>query len=334
MNRKEQGVLIQSKLTSWLIHIILLLLLSSIAPVSAEAELTIESSDSQKVLKHHAYILSAPDIEVHSEIIQKLSEDLGLQHAGITVERIPLKDKIATLDSSNDMVIAIGAEGIKSAIKNYPDASRLFISTDPDSFKLDEASHKHDAVLYMTQPYCRQIHLIKLLNKNWKTIGILNSKKKPIDRDSIRDCSNRYLINTYIVSTGVNENLNQKIKHALNHSDVLLALPDSDIYNSKSVKNILLTSYRYRKPVIAFSRNFVNAGALAAIHSSIDHLALSTSNLIRQFFDAGNSFEKAVNYPQSFDVSINKQVFWALDLPLPDVNVVTESIESEETGKP
>ena len=334
MNIEEQGVLIQSKLISSLVHLFLLFILSSIFPVSADTPLSINTADSKQVVRHHVYFLSSPDIDLHSKIMQKLSEDLSLQHAGITIENISLKNKFDSIDSRNGLVVAIGPAAIENAIDNYPHVSKLFISTDAESFKPDDGTDKNDAILYMTQSYCRQIHLIRLLNKNWKTISILNSQKKPIDRDSIQDCSNRYRINTYIVSTDVDEDLNQKIKHALHHSDVLLALPDSDIYNSKSVKNILLTSYRYRKPVIAFSRNFVNAGALAAIHSSSDHLALSTSELIRGFFDSGNRFQRSVNHPQAFDVSINKQVFRALDLALPDVRKITESIESDETGKP
>jgi ABC-type uncharacterized transport system substrate-binding protein len=134
----------------------------------------------------------------------------------------------------------------------------------------------------------------------------------------------------YIVSTTDKDNLTDKIKHALHHSDVLLALPDSNIYNSKTVKNILLTSYRYRKPVIAFSKNFVNAGALAAIYSDTENIAMSAGKLIEQYLYSTTSIER-VNYPDAFDISINRQVFRALDIPLPDIDTIKMTLQQKET---
>jgi putative ABC transport system substrate-binding protein len=115
---------------------------------------------------------------------------------------------------------------------------------------------------------------------------------------------------------------------------VLLALPDSSIYNSKTVKNILLTSYRQRKPIIAFSNNFVNAGALASINSSTEQIADSASKLIEQFFDSDMTFERSTNYPDEFDISINRQVFWALDLIIPDINKIKPSLQNNAGALP
>jgi len=185
----------------------------------------------------------------------------------------------------------------------------------------------------MAQPYCRQIHFIKLLNRHWKTIGLLNSREKPIDTNTIQQCAKKHGLETYIVNTTSNEYLKDHIKDVLNHSDILLALPDKNIYNSKSIKNILLTSYRHRKPVIAFSKNFADAGALASIYSSTEQIAQSASNLIEQYFKSGQRFKKAVNYPQAFDVSINRQVFRALDLSIPDLDKLKQTLIYSETEK-
>lgn len=222
---------------------------------------------------------------------------------------------------------------MKSADKHYPESNKLFISTDPNTYRLDTNKNKNDAVLYMTQEYCRQIRFIKLLDTQWKTISILHSQEKHIDSKTIQKCANKYDIKLYTVSTTAKENLTVKIKHALHHSDVLLALPDSNIYNSKTVKNILLTSYRYRKPVIAFSKNFVNAGALASIHSNTEQIAQSASKLVEQYFDSGKRFIKAINYPDAFDININRQVFRALDLSAPDIDELKQALGQPEPDK-
>jgi len=59
-------------------------------------------------------------------------------------------------------------------------------------------------------------------------------------------------------------------------SDVLLAVPDSEIYNSNSIRNILLSSYRRGIPLVGFSQAYVKAGALCAIFSTPEQLAATS----------------------------------------------------------
>jgi ABC-type uncharacterized transport system substrate-binding protein len=275
-------------------------------------------------------VIFSPENELHTKIVQVISKDLKLRRPSIVVSNVTPGEKIKTVDSDTDIVIGIGSEGMKSADTHYPEIKKLFISSDPNKYKLDKDRNSNDAILYMTQTYCKQLRFIRQLNRQWKIISILNSKEKPIDSSQIQQCADEHDIKIYIVSTAGNANITDKIRHALHHSDVLLALPDSNIYNSKTVKNILLTSYRYRKPVIAFSKNFVNAGALAAIYSDTENIAMSASKLIEQHFYSVTPIEP-INYPDEFDISINRQVFRALDITIPDIDTIKSALQQKET---
>jgi len=334
MNKTEQGVLHQSKLIHLLVHILLFLAFCLTQPVSAKTLAENIAPHDKNTPKHHVYIIYSPDNTLHANIIQKLSENLKLKRPDIIISEVTPEEKIKAIDSNNDIIIGIGYMGMRSADKHYPKTKKLFISTDPNKYKLDKNKNKNDAILYMAQPYCRQIPFIKLLNSHWKTIGLLNSQEKPIDTNTIQQCAKKHGLGTYIVNTTGGEYMKEHIKDVLSHSDILLALPDKNIYNSQSVKNILLTSYRYRKPVIAFSKNFVDAGALASIYSSTEQIAQSAGNLIEQYFKSGQQFKKSVNYPQAFDVSINRQVFRALDLSIPDdIDKLKQTLKQSETEK-
>ncbi len=334
MNNTGQGILQQSKLIHWLIHILLLLTFCLMHYASAETLATETPAHNKTTQEHHVFVIYSPDNTLYSNIIQKLSENLQLKRSDIVISKVTPEEKIKTVNSNTDIIIGIGSAGMKNANKHYPKAKKLFISTDPNKYKLDTNKYKNDAILYMTQSYCRQIQFIKLLNKKWQTIGILNSQEKPVDSEAIQQCADQYDIKIHTVNTTAENNLTNKIKIALSHSDVLLALPDSNIYNSKTVKNILLTSYRLRKPVIAFSKNFVKAGALAAIYSSTEQIAQSASNIIEQYFKSGNQFKKPINYPQAFNISINRQVFRALDLATPNPEQIKQALEHLEINKP
>ena len=328
MNITEQGVLLKSKLAYLFVHTLLLLTSCLILPVSAETTPAGASPDDKSTKQHRVFIIYTPGKTLHANIIQQLSDNLNLTRPDIMISKVTAEEIIKTVDHKTDVILGIGYAGMNSANQHYAKTKKLFISTDPNRYRLDAKTNKNDAILYMTQPYCRQLQFIKSLNTQWKIISILHSRKKPIDSKAIRVCANNFEIKVYIVSTTAEENLTGKIKHALNHSDVLLALPDSRIYNSKTVKNILLTSYRQRKPVIAFSNNFVNAGALASINSSTEQIADSASKLIEQFFDSDMTFKKPANYPDEFDISINRQVFWALDLTIPDIDSIKSSLQN------
>lgn len=332
IDKREQGVLHPNKLINLFVKLLLLALILR-QNISSETLAADTASHENNEQVHHVFILSSSDGVHYASIIKNITDGLNLSTAKFSVSTVIPEKNIENIDHKNDLIIGIGHDGMSIADKNYPAVKKLFISTDPHKYQLDKNKNKDDAILYMTQPYCRQIKLIKYFTPDWRTISILNSQEKPVDTATIRRCANRYYIRTYIVSTNVEENLTNKIKHALSHSDVLLALPDSTIYNKKNIKNILLTSYRYRKPVIGFSENFVNAGALASINSSTEQIAHSAVKLIEQYFDSDHRFIKQVNYPDDFDININKQVSRALNITIPDIDKLKDNIEQVESNR-
>ena len=329
MNKTEQGVLQQSKLKYLLIHILLLLIFCLTYPAFAETRTTDTAPPEKNTKKHHVFIIFSPDNILHSSIVQMLSDNLNNSRSDITISKVTPEEKIKNVNNKTDLIVGMGYSGMRNADKHYPKTKKLFISTDPNKYRLDTKKNKNDAILYMTQPYCRQIAFIKQLNIHWKTISVIDSQEKTIDSAPLQKCAKKHGIKIYTVHTTSEDNLTTKIKKALRHSDVLLALPDSNIYNNKTVKNILLTSYRHRKPVIAFSKSFVTAGALASIHSNTDQIAHSASKLVEQYFDAGNHFKKPINYSETFDININKQVFRALNLSIPDIDSLKQSLQHD-----
>lgn len=268
--------------------------------------------------------------KLHASIIKKLAAKLSPERPGITLEKIAPEQKIKSIRNDRDIIISIGSSYIKSIEKNYPNTKKIFIATAPNQYPLN--TNKKNITLYMTQSYCRQIKFITLLNTSWETIGILSSKKNPVNINALQQCANKYNIKLYTINGVTRDRLSSSIKNVLTHSDVLLALPDNNIYNSRTVKNILLTSYRYRKPVIAFSKNFVNAGALAAIHSDVEQIIQTANSFIKQQLDPKTSLPPVINHPKSFKISINRQVFRALDLVIPDTEKLSQALQknSEE----
>ncbi len=325
MNKIEQGVQQQNKLVYLLVTMLLLFTFGTTQILHAESSVEVSLIDDTNTPAHRIFIISQKEHTQYEEISQQLSDNLKRTYPDIIISKKILSEKMNNnASSSADIIIAIGENSILSAKKYFPKTKKLFISTAPNKFRISKKST--NAVLYMTPPYCQQLKFIKQLNTKWQTISILNNQKNPVNISLIRQCEKNNNITIHTVNISSQDNLTNKIKDALNHSDVLLALPDRSIYNRKTVKNILLTSYRHRKPVIGFSKNYVKAGALGSIYSNTKQIAKSASKLIEEYYNAGMKFKKTENHPNDFDISINKQVFRALDIKTPDTSQLKKQL--------
>jgi ABC-type uncharacterized transport system substrate-binding protein len=117
------------------------------------------------------------------------------------------------------------------------------------------------------------------------------------------------------------------LRGALNNTQALLAVADSTVYNPSTVSNILLTSYRDKIPVMAFSAGYVKAGALLSVHSTAAQTGLQVATMALQFLQ--NNTVPASQYPLDFSISVNEYVARSLGLSL-DAKVLTERLRRLE----
>ena len=317
MKKTEQGVLNTGRLPHLFSLLILLLscfFLSIQHAAAAKQELTV-------------LLLYTADNRLHNTIAQKLSVTLAYR---LTETRI-LSTSHAQFDDGkidrNTLVVAIGNENIVTANKKFPDNDKLLLSTRPAEERTVSTGYR-SSLLYITQPVCRQVEFVKALNPEWKTIGVIVNDNPAQNKTDIVSCAKANSLTANIATIESSGQLTSLLKELLASSDLLLALPDSSIYNSKTVKNILLTSYRLRKPVIGFSKNFSKAGALASIYSTPTQIAETATSIISDYITSGNRFSRKENYPDDFEININRQVFRALDMDLPDIEKLKDEIDA------
>ncbi len=278
----------------------------------------------------HIILIYSKESLLQTKIAEKIASMLAtykqIKLLKITTQRFPL-----AIRPKADLIIAIGQDAIEKSAEYYSKMKKLLIVSHPDqAHTLNEINSKYNNILYMTQPYCRQLKFIKLINRQWHRISYLTSKNHQADDYALKKCARKNNIELYKVNIGAPRYLINRVRNALSHSDLLLALPDKNIYNSETAKSILLTSYRYRKPLIGFSRNFVNAGALAAIYSKPGSIAKSAVTIIKKFLHKKYPYRNKIHYPDDFNISINKQVFRALDIDIPDTSDLKYKIFKSE----
>ncbi|WP_082493895.1 hypothetical protein [Massilia sp. Leaf139] len=95
-------------------------------------------------------------------------------------------------------------------------------------------------------------------------------------------------------------------------SEVLLALPDSAIYNPENIRNILLSTYRRKQGVIGFSADMVKVGALATTYSDIEDINAQAAEMAARFVATGEL--PPPQFPHYFRTAINEGVARSLDI--------------------
>jgi ABC-type uncharacterized transport system substrate-binding protein len=181
------------------------------------------------------------------------------------------------------------------------------------------------SAIYLDQPWDRQLDFVRAALPDRIKIGLLYGEETHIDVARLhQDIAHRggSLIARPIRSA---KGLYPSLESVLKDSDVLLAIPDSAIYSSNNIRNILLTSYRYRIPLIGLSQSYVNAGALCAIFSTPEQLAeqaSTTTNLFGQTKKLPGS-----KYPAAFSIAVNQQVAQSLGIELPSPEAIRNQMD-------
>ncbi|WP_426197457.1 hypothetical protein [Massilia sp. DWR3-1-1] len=103
-----------------------------------------------------------------------------------------------------------------------------------------------------------------------------------------------------------------RILNRIAPADVLLAMPDSGVYNADTIRNILLSTYRHKQGVIGFSADMVKAGALATTYSEVEDIDIQVAEMALAFASTGTL--PAPQFPRYFRTIVNDGVARSLDL--------------------
>ena len=236
---------------------------------------------------------------------------------------------------NSGLVIAVGVKAATAvAASNAPFVLNVLIpKTGHEKLLRDfpqRANARAYSAIFLDQPVYRQIHLVAAILPNKRNIGLLYSSPPDEFAQLKREIAEHGLsLRKQVVSPSLP--LAEALQNILQDSEVLLALPDAAIYNSSTIRNILLATYRSGVPLIGLSPAYVKAGALCAVYSTPAQLALQAAILIQKYSETGAL--PAAQYPQEFEVMVNEQVARSLGLNIKSEAVLHDEIKADNGGK-
>jgi ABC-type uncharacterized transport system substrate-binding protein len=222
-----------------------------------------------------------------------------------------------------DLNIAVGMRAANALVPLKKPVLNVFVPKASYDRLAKSANARNSAAIYLDQPQERQLGLLVVALPRVKHVGILYTTPPP-GLPSLRQFAiERHLV-LHEKVVGPEHDLVDALDGVLEESEALLVLPDTDVYNAGTIRNILLTSYRKQVPLVGISPAYVKAGALCAIYSTPSQIAVQTADAIRQF--AATAKLPPSQYPREFEVSVNMQVARSLDLPIKDAETLRDEI--------
>ncbi len=278
-------------------------------------------------------ILSSGKSPTYLEIIETIKDTVITRHKNTRFQTIFTDDAESAIIIKNaDLLLTIGRRAMLAA-SHYETTPPILSSLVPrqafrQNLKALKSANKHVAAIYIDSPPERQILLAKLLLGTQQTIGIMLSSSSAPEQNHIIRLLEKAGLKYRIEDINTEKNLIRKLSRLLADSDTLLALPDPVIFNRNTARNILLTTYRQRIPVIGFSANYVKAGALAAAFSTAEQIAQQTADTVVKILQGSEDFIFKGRYPSRFDITINTNVARSLGISTLPASSLKKQLET------
>jgi len=236
--------------------------------------------------------------------------------------------------AGTDMIVTVGVQAARLAVAQHGAVPMLHTLLPRQSY-LELARngiHTHTrrrTAIYLDQPLRRQLNLIGFaLPERTRVAVMLGPATTSLENELATAARDRDL-SLRIQRLTKAEELVPLLSEALEDSDLLLALPDTTVFNSNTIHHLLIAAYHRRVPVVGFSRGLVEAGALLAVYSTPAQTGRQAAEIVRLALRAPARPLPSPQYTKYFAVAVNRRVAASLGLELPDENTLLNRLQNQ-----
>lgn len=275
-------------------------------------------------------VVLSDDSAAYQEIYQVIRAYFdGTPHR---VGRVDAEGLSAASLNETRLLVALGVRAAE-ALAGLPNRVPLLAVLVPRSWylatgraALSAGGRRNVSAIYVDQPFERQARLIRLAFPDARRVGVLLSAEQAGVLDELGAALRSQQLAPVSAVLGEDERLITALENVLAEADLLLAVPDSRVFNRNTAQSILLTSYRYRDPVVGYSRSLTRAGALLSLHSSPAQIGRQSAEWISSAINGGPVRLPPPASPGYFSISVNEQVARSLGLAVPSAEALERAL--------
>lgn len=262
---------------------------------------------------------------------------IELRNGGHRIQTLPYPlraEDTPTLNNSA-LIITLGTRAAQGIAALAPRAPILYALLPRSAY--ERLPHRTDegrrfSAVFIDQPAARQIELLRLALPDWSRLALLSGRDSAELGGRLQSVARERKLRPVLAQVNDENELYPTLQRVLAEPAILLALPDSSLYNNRTISNILLTAYHQRSPVVGFSPAYVKAGALLALYSTPAQVGQQAGEAARQALAAGGALPAPAS-PRQFRVNTNTYVARSLGITLDEPGLLKERLERLEMSQ-
>ena len=232
------------------------------------------------------------------------------------------EDLSAPMLGGAQLVVAVGVRATE-AVAALPIRTPVLAAMVPRTWylkagrvQLAEGGRREFSAVYVDQPFERQASLIRLALPEVRRVGVLLSADQAglvPELEAVLQANGLSLAAALLPAEG---RLLSTMESLLPGVDLLLAVADPLVFSRSTAQSLFLTSYRYRTPVLGYSRSMTRAGALLSLHASPTQIGQQAADTAIAALQGTAVRLPPPAYPAYFSLSTNDKVGRSLGIPL------------------
>jgi len=258
----------------------------------------------------------------YQELSDAFRADIG---ARASVKIWPLADlspdQAQGLSRAADLMVPVGVKAARFVAEHHvgqaPVLSLMIPRTAQEKLQWPtQLGRKKVSAIFIDQPPSRSLGLVDAAFPNARRVGLVISAENAAYVKTLAREATQHNLGLAIETISSAEDLAPALRRVLQDSDVLLLVPDAIAINAGNAQNVLLTTYRFRTPVIGFSQGLSKAGAVASVYSSPAQIGQQGARFALLLEDGGEL--PPPQHAAEFSISFNPHVARSLGLALPN----------------
>ena len=294
-------------------HRLLGLLLWLLLPIQAVAGTTVWFLYDKDNSHHQQYV------DESEQLLRKALPDVSVKHRVISQD-----SEAAITTGMGDLLITVGSTAARRGAE-YKMATVSTLLTRRSFDSLSSLYRSPHSAIFLEQPIARQLQLIKIaLPSRHKLTVLLGSESQALSKE-LSQQSKHLGMELRLINVDEDKAIDKLFGRELLSEDTLLLIPDPQVVNRRTVKPLVLGSYRHGIPLVGYSHALVKAGALMAVYSSLPVLEQQLLEATKYYVARGKL--AAPRHAAGFEVSVNYQLARALKLDLPSEANLQEQLQ-------
>ena len=245
--------------------------------------------------------------------------DKGISQSDIRTLTADAREGVAQPGDSVRVVVTLGTPALRAALAQPGRTPVIAILLPKVGYErtLEDSGKRagsQTTAIYLDQPLGRQLDLLRLALPEARRLCAVLGPESASQEAAMRVAAQARdfeLVSGLVKPAAA---LGPVLRSVLTDADALILVPDTQVFNSNTVSNVLITSYRARVPVIAFSPSYVRAGALLSVHSTPVQVGVQAAAAVQTLLQT--RVLPPIQYPQDFEVTVNDLVARSLGLLL------------------